>query len=971
MRTDRMANPIANKAYPVVLTQLANLGYKQGQDFTVGDSTAGIDTDATSTIKYANPTIGFKASADILKAGQIASWYGNQKYGGAATTTLPTLSKLSGKKVDYNNAQEVYNSLDPEKQKEVVKAIYKHEGGSGVLSTFENFNTKVDSSRAKGYSDTQILDNLGKISPDLKTKIDKTRALFGKDPMINNDGDILARLSQKYAGTVPGSSPRNQSTVITPDQKNVELAQKKGLEFVPGEGVQQPKPTGVMGWLNKNIVEPFKDFGKATDATVGRQMAGQQTLAETALQGASHSLDLAFNLGLNVIKGAGGALLKVDKGILDVVAPNQMNQLENKYNQVKKTLSNDPIVQQGLNFLKTSLVKYDDWAIKNPRAADDISSAFTLGTSFIGGKEGAKALEMGGKEILAKGAVSDTLKSSISKDFVKAVKPSVSSVRYAGGAEKYAAKSTEALTDIVANTDKLNIVDKATGEAVPQISKMENAIDGTVQGVENGKKLIFSAYDNLQKAAGEVAGVDLKPIATELKIFANSSNVIKNEYPEVYKAFIEQANNLEKAGRYSLEEAQTSIQKANEILQNFYHTGSGGADSQAKAFASSRLRTALDDIISGETGQSYQALKTKYGNFKAIEKDVMNMALREAKKAPKGLYDVFGDMAASGEMLRGLVTLNPGSVASSFGIKSVQTFYKNLNSPNAILKKVFKSLEKEVSSEGENIITQALGAKPKGALQLPAPEEGAAKIRIDTPMEMPAKAPSTLEKEQVLKFGQTPNMKEPLKIESPKGNPSVYPQPLVTPLPESQMKPKIIEGSLNIGKGENLSQRIVDLTKKNGGVTINLKGDIPTKGYVYAPSKLTETKIPADKFSVSDVNNFKQKYYKELSEPGNHFGAWLEDGNIVLDVSRVEEDVSKAVKGAGTSDQDGVFNLSDFTTTYKKDYEKYHSPNIFGGENSRANIGGADKTTQGEGIPQGEEGIGEKIVNKNNQKTTK
>ena len=103
-RTDRNNNPIANKAYPVVLSQLDKLGFKKGQDYTIGDSTAGYDTDAVPTIKYANPTIGFNASSSLLKQGQIASWYANPNYGGASAINS-TLGQLSGKKVDATESR--------------------------------------------------------------------------------------------------------------------------------------------------------------------------------------------------------------------------------------------------------------------------------------------------------------------------------------------------------------------------------------------------------------------------------------------------------------------------------------------------------------------------------------------------------------------------------------------------------------------------------------------------------------------------------------------------------------------------------------------------------------------------------------------------------------------------------------------------------------------------------------------------
>ena len=807
MRTDRSNNPIANKAYPVVLSQLDKLGYKKGQDYDIGDSTAGIDTDATPTIKYANPTVGFKASQEILKQGQISSWYANSaKYGGAATTTIPTLAKLSGKQVDPSNAQDVYNSLDPVKQKEVVKAIYKHEGGSGILSTFESFDEKVNSSRKKGYSDTQILDNLGKISPDLKDKIDKTRALFGKDPMINNDGDILARLSQKYAGKVP-TAPQGQG-IVPPDQKKQDIAQKGGLTFIPGTGVVQPKPDNLIQGANKKIEQIagtpagktvtgavggfFQDIfnkGKKMVEGIGRNVSEAGELLKAGQPHAALER-VAVEAPLQVTGAAGGLVGDAFGKIISTSAP-ILGKIASKIAEVSPQLqAGKAIISTALNSLPkeqhkqldqqlTSLnnkgkeglslliseggKKYEDWKAKNPEMADtaeNVANSLNL--------LGIEELAPGIKTMLERKAITEVATglteketANVAEKFTKAVRPGDVSIRNAGGLEAYRKKATEAMSDIVAHLPKMNIIDKETGEAVTQISKMKNAVDGTLQAVDEGKKLIFKAYDNLQRSAGESAKIDLNPIADQMESFAKDNKVLQTEYPQVYKQMLADAQALRDAGSYTLEEAQESIRKANDSLQSFYRTGAGGDAAQARAFVASRLRTMIDEEVEGATGQSYQALKNKYGNFKTIEKDVMRMATRSAKKAPKGLFDVLGDMAASGEMMRGLITMNPGDIAASAGIKLTSAWYKALNSPNNLLRKAFRIIE-ESAPEGK-AIEEGLQARPKPLLQLPAPKEGAPNVSINTPINLPEKAVSTQEAEQTSKLSAAQKFREGMK----------------------------------------------------------------------------------------------------------------------------------------------------------------------------------------------------------------
>lgn len=118
-------------------------------------------------------------------------------------------------------------------------------------------------------------------------------------------------------------------------------------------------------------------------------------------------------------------------------------------------------------------------------------------------------------------------------------------------------------------------------------------------------------------------------------------------------------------------------------------------------------------------------------------------------------------------------------------------------------------------------------------------------------------------------------------------------------------------------------KKAIALTKKNGGVTISLQGDIPKKGFSYAPSKATETKVPVKEWNAESLSAFKEKHREALSEPGMHLGTWLDDeGNIVMDVSRVETSFTKAMEAAGKSEQDAIFDLQNLEVHNLKDYEK-------------------------------------------------
>lgn len=122
---------------------------------------------------------------------------------------------------------------------------------------------------------------------------------------------------------------------------------------------------------------------------------------------------------------------------------------------------------------------------------------------------------------------------------------------------------------------------------------------------------------------------------------------------------------------------------------------------------------------------------------------------------------------------------------------------------------------------------------------------------------------------------------------------------------------------------KGLAKKAMELTKKNDGVTINLKGDIPTTGYVYSPSKTTEKIISVKALKTKDIEDYILEHYEELLDSKNHFGNWKNGDDFVMDISRVEKDLNKASIGAKAADQDGIFNLDNFETINRKDYEKF------------------------------------------------
>jgi len=184
------------------------------------------------------------------------------------------------------------------------------------------------------------------------------------------------------------------------------------------------------------------------------------------------------------------------------------------------------------------------------------------------------------------------------------------------------------------------------------------------------------------------------------------------------------------------------------------------------------------------------------------------------------------------------------------------------------------------------------------------------------------------------------------------GNTPMLPAPAErTIVPNTQGTPNITSGTYSSGGDQGqvgglrqrifqgapqtleVKQRAFDLTKKNGGVTISLNGDVPTKGFAYSPYKDVETIIPENSFAPTHIDDFIEKYYNRLTQAGHHLGVWVDEGKVYMDISKVNPNEHEAVLDSLKNNQIGLFDLSTFETKLLKDYEKIGNTYTHKGKN--------------------------------------
>jgi hypothetical protein len=140
-----------------------------------------------------------------------------------------------------------------------------------------------------------------------------------------------------------------------------------------------------------------------------------------------------------------------------------------------------------------------------------------------------------------------------------------------------------------------------------------------------------------------------------------------------------------------------------------------------------------------------------------------------------------------------------------------------------------------------------------------------------------------------------------------------------------------------IDENPEVNATALDRIKSNGSVTIDIHGNEPKNGFAFAPSKDTETKFPEKDFSPDQIKEFRQKHAAALQEPGNHIvGRNDGNGNIVLDISNVSDNLADALVKARDAKQDAIFDLGSFKEIPVSEGLKQLSPNDIADAEARA-----------------------------------
>jgi hypothetical protein len=322
-------------------------------------------------------------------------------------------------------------------------------------------------------------------------------------------------------------------------------------------------------------------------------------------------------------------------------------------------------------------------------------------TTRLGGME-AEVLGLADLRPGAKPKV-DKVDTIINKGVDKGIRPGVAGNRTFKQSEGYHRKAQHAVKTIVENKDALKLTDEF-GEPVQGLPKNLRQFS---QSIDQTKSNIFRQYDEMAKTAGESgAKVDLGGIPAELLKVANNKS-LQLAAPDAAAYAQKRAQSFQNVNAatdgvtttrnnfLAAEQAQEVIAMFNQSLESFYKNPS--YDTASKAYIDSlivnNLRKELDSVIEKSAGPGYQQLKNAYGSLKAIEKDVAQRAIVDARRNVKGLLD-FSDVFSGSQVVGGLISMNPATVGTGVTAKIIANLYKIKNDPNKIIENMFREVDK-------------------------------------------------------------------------------------------------------------------------------------------------------------------------------------------------------------------------------------------------------------------------------------
>jgi hypothetical protein len=301
------------------------------------------------------------------------------------------------------------------------------------------------------------------------------------------------------------------------------------------------------------------------------------------------------------------------------------------------------------------------------------------------------------------------IESLIRQNIAKALRPTVAKQKSWRLVQKYANDARAAVTHIVANKSNLEFdLGTVKGQLPKNLSQFGEAID-------QSKKEIFKQYDDMARAADE-GGLQINlwekgGVMDELnKLMDNKALKIGSPRTIAHAKAMQKELLAEKT--MTAVEAQEFIALLNQSTKASFKNPSMDTAGQAvvDSLVANHLREALEEGVKSYGGQEYLELRKAYGSLTAIEDEVARAIVRDMGKGAKGLID-FSDIFTSYVAVESILKYDPARFAAAGGARTTAAFYKYLNNPNVLVRKMFQGIDKIAVGQLDKELVEPIGRK--------------------------------------------------------------------------------------------------------------------------------------------------------------------------------------------------------------------------------------------------------------------
>lgn len=325
----------------------------------------------------------------------------------------------------------------------------------------------------------------------------------------------------------------------------------------------------------------------------------------------------------------------------------------------------------------------------------------------------------------------------------KAVRPSVSGKKSLGATDKYYDDAIDAAISINEAKPFLSFTD----EAGQKVSRNPQSVRELAEAIDQTKSALYRQYHDLSVKAGE-GGVRFssQPIVSRLE---GVSLDIKYS-PETRRYARQLMGEIMELDGATPEIIESRIKDLNSSLVGYYAGRVEKSQAQLDASVANLMRENLDNIIDQAGGAGYQVLRNRYGALKTIEKDIIKRAIVDARKNAKGLLDIT-DIFSGGNVVHGLLTLDPTSVVVGVSQKALASIYKALNNPDRYVTNLFRlidSVSQNAQKRGINLRETIL---PRSRLLLPSGKPGPQQ-QVNTPIQLPQETGTRREAREIARL---------------------------------------------------------------------------------------------------------------------------------------------------------------------------------------------------------------------------